>query len=288
VAPGGAFVALAVDLEGHRVARWLQERGIAAFVLKYRLVEKRGDGIPSLEWTRLQIRHRRWIRHRAGAQPGGRVASRCAPDGILGFSAGGMVPWAPRYEDAMARPSFAAMIYGGPFGGMRRFRLLSAAVRVAQDDPWLACRWPGSTGADARWTPELHLFGRGGLASACGRKHQRSMARGIPIVLQSADRAAAMTATERWPDGTVGRPSRILEEAGWSVCGRSPREPCRRKAMALPIHPTGSGSRSSAFGPTCNIWDLWTTTDGIESWWGPRLSCCGALLELARRHASMR
>src|SRR5215831_6175205 len=33
IAPGGAFVALAIDLEGNRVARWLQERGIAAFVL---------------------------------------------------------------------------------------------------------------------------------------------------------------------------------------------------------------------------------------------------------------
>ncbi|HSD31528.1 MAG TPA: hypothetical protein VLB49_06430, partial [Gemmatimonadales bacterium] len=36
IAPGGAFVALALDLEGVAVARWLQERGIAAFVLKYR------------------------------------------------------------------------------------------------------------------------------------------------------------------------------------------------------------------------------------------------------------
>jgi hypothetical protein len=34
VAPGGAFVALAIDLEGYDVARWLQEKGIAAFVLK--------------------------------------------------------------------------------------------------------------------------------------------------------------------------------------------------------------------------------------------------------------
>src|SRR6185436_10250684 len=46
VAPGGAFVALAIDLEGRDVARWLQERGVAAFVLKYRILEKRGEGIP--------------------------------------------------------------------------------------------------------------------------------------------------------------------------------------------------------------------------------------------------
>jgi hypothetical protein len=46
IAPGGAFVALAIDLEGRDVARWLQDRGIAAFVLKYRIMEKRGEGIP--------------------------------------------------------------------------------------------------------------------------------------------------------------------------------------------------------------------------------------------------
>src|SRR5207249_7022709 len=48
IAPGGAFVALAIDLEGHDVARWLQAKGIAAFVLKYRIMEKRHEGIPDL------------------------------------------------------------------------------------------------------------------------------------------------------------------------------------------------------------------------------------------------
>src|SRR5215471_18005010 len=47
IAPGGAFVALAIDLEGNNLARWLQAKGIAAFVLKYRLMEKRGEGIPA-------------------------------------------------------------------------------------------------------------------------------------------------------------------------------------------------------------------------------------------------
>lgn len=38
VAPGGAFMLLAIDPEGWRVARALNERGIAAFVLKYRVM----------------------------------------------------------------------------------------------------------------------------------------------------------------------------------------------------------------------------------------------------------
>jgi acetyl esterase/lipase len=47
IAPGGAFVALAISLESKDVARSLQERGISAFVLKYRIMEKRGEGIPA-------------------------------------------------------------------------------------------------------------------------------------------------------------------------------------------------------------------------------------------------
>jgi acetyl esterase/lipase len=37
VAPGGAFHFLMVDHEGYDLARWLSERGVTTFVLKYRL-----------------------------------------------------------------------------------------------------------------------------------------------------------------------------------------------------------------------------------------------------------
>jgi hypothetical protein len=37
VAPGGGNVFLTMDREGYDVARWLAARGVAAFVLKYRL-----------------------------------------------------------------------------------------------------------------------------------------------------------------------------------------------------------------------------------------------------------
>src|SRR5262245_46862238 len=47
VAPGGAFVALAMDVEGNDVAHWVQEKGIAAFVLKYRIMEKKQEGLPT-------------------------------------------------------------------------------------------------------------------------------------------------------------------------------------------------------------------------------------------------
>lgn len=43
VAPGGAFLSLSMDSEGFDVARRLADRGIAAFVLKYRLNETPAD-----------------------------------------------------------------------------------------------------------------------------------------------------------------------------------------------------------------------------------------------------
>src|SRR4029079_7852839 len=49
IAPGGAFVALATSLEGEDLARWLSARGIAAFLLKYRIVEKKQEGIPEMD-----------------------------------------------------------------------------------------------------------------------------------------------------------------------------------------------------------------------------------------------
>ena len=39
VCPGGVFHYLAIEHEGTAVARWLCERGIAAFVLKYRVLQ---------------------------------------------------------------------------------------------------------------------------------------------------------------------------------------------------------------------------------------------------------
>jgi acetyl esterase/lipase len=48
VAPGGAFRILAIHHEGEQVAKWLADHGIAAFVLKYRLVQTPVDQKESL------------------------------------------------------------------------------------------------------------------------------------------------------------------------------------------------------------------------------------------------
>ncbi len=169
IAPGGGFVALAISREGTEVARWLQRRGVAAFVLKYRTVEKRQDGIPAMDMD---------TAGRYGIADGvqalavvRRHAARwgVAPDrlGIVGFSAGAMVASGALLQpDAAARPSFAAMVYGGPFGAMPAIpaRLPPVFLAWAQDDAVALApvvRFHDALrGAGHR--PEVHAYAAGG------------------------------------------------------------------------------------------------------------------------------
>jgi acetyl esterase/lipase len=80
VAPGGAYLGLAANLEGRQIADWFTGRGFTAFVLRYRLGEKNIYPVP-LEDAR---RAMRLVRSLAASY-------KLAPDriGIVGFSAGG-------------------------------------------------------------------------------------------------------------------------------------------------------------------------------------------------------
>lgn len=169
IAPGGAFVALAIDLEGNDVARWLQERGIAAFVLKYRIIEKREEGIPRLDQDAASrygiadaIQAIKVVRQHA-AEWG------VSPDrvGFVGFSAGAMVASGTvLQDDVAARPSFAGFLYGGPFGSMPKIPAVLPPLFLAwaQDDPMvrnLVVRFHDALAA-AGHRPEVHIFSGGG------------------------------------------------------------------------------------------------------------------------------
>jgi acetyl esterase/lipase len=84
VCPGGGYAGVAIDKEGHEVARWLNSIGVAAIVLKYRMpkpdVTKDGPPLPLLDVQRTL----RLVRSRAQEWnlKGDRV-------GVMGFSAGG-------------------------------------------------------------------------------------------------------------------------------------------------------------------------------------------------------
>jgi acetyl esterase/lipase len=170
IAPGGYFVALAISLEGTDVARWLQQHGIAAFVLKYRILEKRQEGVPGpMNMDSVGrfgmadgIQAVRVVRQHA-AEWG------VSPDrvGFLGFSAGAMVASATVLQaDSAARPNFAAMIYGGPFGVMPDIppALPPLFMAWAQDDN--VALTPVVRFYDALRSaghkPEAHIFSAGG------------------------------------------------------------------------------------------------------------------------------
>jgi len=170
IAPGGYCVALTIGLEGNDVARWLQQRGIAAFVLKYRLKEKKQQGIPkNLDMDAAckygiadAIQAIKLVRQHA-------TQWNISPTkvGILGFSAGGMVASGALLQpDATARPNFAALIYGAPFGTMPAIpaKLPPIFMAWAQDDD--VAREPVVKFYDtlmaAGQKPEVHIYSAGG------------------------------------------------------------------------------------------------------------------------------
>ncbi len=125
VAPGGGHRELWVDHEGHNFAKWLSTRGIAAFVLKYRLARETNSTYKIEEHGFADTQRAiRLVRSRAqewGVNP--------ARVGVLGFSAGGEVAAlvsmrydtgnkeaADTVEREPSRPDFQALIYPGTSG----------------------------------------------------------------------------------------------------------------------------------------------------------------------------
>lgn len=92
-----------------------------------------------------------------------------SPDkvGFLGFSAGAMVTSGTLLQaDAAARPNFAALIYGGPFGAMPAIpaSLPPMFLAWAQDDAVAldpVVRFHGAL-TSAGHKPEVHQFSAGG------------------------------------------------------------------------------------------------------------------------------
>lgn len=182
VAPGGAFRFLSIDNEGFKVARWLADRGIAAFVLKYRTVPVPRDrtefyrsvgqfmaSVPKddskpLDPTREAVEDAqtavRLVRSRAAEwkiDP--------AKVGFIGFSAGGMtalgVGLAP---DKVARPDFIAPIYPPMMARPVPGDAPPMFLAIALDDPLFAKG--KSLGLIEAWRQagrplEVHLYEKG-------------------------------------------------------------------------------------------------------------------------------
>jgi acetyl esterase/lipase len=177
VVPGGAFRALAWDLDGTETARWLADRGFTAFILKYR-VRPPGDTAPpgpeSFDAFASRTRAARDIAV-ADARQALHVIRRDAARygfardrvGAIGFSAGAMtvvdLALAP---DAKDRPDFVASLYGAMTdGGTPPPAAPPLFIAAAQDDPQVPST--KSTELYESWTragrpAELHLYEKGG------------------------------------------------------------------------------------------------------------------------------
>ena len=129
IMPGGGHNSLWVDHEGHNVARFLAERGVAGFVLKYRLAREQGSTY-TIEGNALADAQKALVVVRERA-----TEFRVDPKriGVMGFSAGGEVAAlaASRWENADQKPAFQALIYPA----------IPKDMRLSKDTPaaFLAC-----------------------------------------------------------------------------------------------------------------------------------------------------
>jgi acetyl esterase/lipase len=185
ISPGGAFRHVTMDIEGYDVARWLASRGIAGFVLKYRVMETPvddtayqaaldalvknlsrdgervnrddqsapaiADGIQALKLVRAHAKE--WL---------------VDPDrvGMIGFSAGAALTSGVLLKSDAPKLAFAAPIYGAPFGAIPALpaKLPPVFLAVAQDDLLVRAavlRFDAALQA-AKHDSEVHIFSSGG------------------------------------------------------------------------------------------------------------------------------
>ncbi len=185
VCPGGGFHALSIDSEGIDVAKWLNKKGVAAFVLRYRLVRSTTTD-PIKEMSAKAAQGNKFDEDNARVIPlaiaDGQQAMRYLKQnaakykidperiGIIGFSAGGTVTAGVTYNaEADSRPAFSAPIYAYIPPSMRDASVAENApplfiVAATDDQLGLAShsialynKW-----LDAKKPVELHMYGSGG------------------------------------------------------------------------------------------------------------------------------
>ena len=185
VAPGGGFRTLSMENEGWNVARALAERGVAAFVLKYRLNQTPAD-MPGFERSMREMFSATAGRPRpdpekalAGLAP--QIADARAafalirkhsaewhvdPQriGMVGFSAGAMLTMATTLAGEDAKPAFVGNIYGPLAPVTVPADAPPLFIALAADDPFFA---NGGYGLIDSWKAakrpvEFHLYEQGG------------------------------------------------------------------------------------------------------------------------------
>ncbi len=194
VAPGGAFHILSIDNEGIAVAQWLNAHGIAAFVLKYRVVKSETDDpvkelmpLMSGDFAKLDEINAPVVRL---AMQDGLVAVKYvrshanayrvnpAKIGFMGFSAGGTLTMNVVYNaNEESRPNFVAPIYayGGAIIGNEVPKPKTPIFIAAASDDQLGLA-PHSVAIYTQWLAakqpaELHIYEKGGHGFGMAKHH---------------------------------------------------------------------------------------------------------------------
>jgi acetyl esterase/lipase len=185
VAPGGGFRTLSMENEGWNVARALAEKGVAAFVLKYRLNQTPAD-MAGFEKSMREMfsgtaRPPRPDPEKAMAGLAPQIADARAafalirkrsaewhvdPNriGMVGFSAGAMLTMATTLAGEDAKPAFIGNIYGPLAAVTVPADAPPLFIALAADDPFFA---NGGYGLIDSWKAtkrpvEFHLYEQGG------------------------------------------------------------------------------------------------------------------------------
>lgn len=184
ICPGGGFHTLSINSEGIEVAKWLNSKGITAFVLKYRLVKSETDD-PVKELFPLFENRKKLDSINAPVIPlaiaDGLAAIQYVRDhssefniqknriGIIGFSAGGTVALGTVFNSKGSnRPDFAAPIYAYT-GALKNTVVPVDApplfIAAASDDQLGLA--PNSVKTYSDWlaagkSAELHIYSKGG------------------------------------------------------------------------------------------------------------------------------
>lgn len=182
IVPGGGHAMLVTTTEGEAVAQWLKQRGVAAFVLRYRLFREEGSPYKIDDARADTERALRFVRAHAAifhVDP--------ARLGVMGFSAGGelarMAALSPPVRargkgDAVdllsARPDFALLIFPGPLHGDEHVTAASPPMFLAAANDDSCCSQPPidvlKLYRDAGASAELHIYRAGGHAYNLGER----------------------------------------------------------------------------------------------------------------------
>lgn len=180
IVPGGGHSLLVTTSEGEDVAKWLNARGVAAFVLRYRLFREKGSPYSEEDARADMDRAMRFVRSRANSFGIKRV-------GVMGFSAGGELarmvtlsdPVRPRGKGDKvdlfpARPDFAILIFPGPLHAAETVTKDAPPVFLAAANDDACCSQPPinvlKLYRDAGASAELHIYRAGGHAYNLGER----------------------------------------------------------------------------------------------------------------------